>query len=113
VASETSVWSQRLAWLVMSRAGVVLGWIVAMMEILRETPEFWTNAGGYPVWMRATAREAFVPLVLLSLCNLAGLVWLLLTLPARSWAEVKQQLSWVAGVVVLLLFTVAVGIWDE
>lgn len=30
---------------------------------LRETPIFWTNAGGYPIWLRDLVRDAFLPLL--------------------------------------------------
>jgi hypothetical protein len=106
-------WSRRVAWLVMSRGGVLLGWVVLMMEILRETPAFWTNAGGYPVWMRTATRELFYPLLFLESATLAGLVWLLLDLPPRPMTAVRRQLSWIAAVALLLLVTVLIGIWDE
>lgn len=106
-------WSRKIGWLAMSRLGIALGWIEVMMQVLRETPEFWTNAGGYPVWMRDGAREVFYPLLFLSVANLAGLVWILLSPPARSWPVLRRQLSWVAAIVVLLLVTVAIGVWDE
>ena len=102
-----------MAWLVMSRGGVLLGWAELMMEVLRETPAFWTNAGGYPVWMRSATRELFYPLLFLSAANLAGLVWLQLVLPPRPRPVAKRQLAWIAAAGILLLLTVLVGIWDE
>ena len=103
----------RKAWTVMTYLGVFLGWILVMAEILRETPEFWTNAGGYPVWMRDAARDWFFPLLLLGVGNLAGLCWLALSLPARPWSEVRKQLVWILAIAAMLVLTVCIGLYDE
>ena len=106
-------WARNLWWLVGSRLGVLLGWVEVMMQVLRETPSFWTNAGGYPVWMRDTARDVFYPLLFLSVANLAGLVWFVLSPPARPWTVMRRQISWIAAIAALLVLTVLIGIYDE
>jgi hypothetical protein len=97
----------------MAYSGVVLGWIEVMMEILRETPEFWTNAGGYPVWMRDVARDWFYPLLFLSVANLAGLCWLLMILPAKNWPALRKQLGWILAISAMLALTIFIGVYDE
>jgi hypothetical protein len=97
----------------MTWLGIGLGWIEVMLEILRETPVFWTNAGGYPYWLRDVARDWFYPLLFLSVGNLAGLCWLVLRLPSRPWAELRRQLAWLLAIAALLALTVAIGLYDE
>ncbi|WP_309387750.1 hypothetical protein [Cerasicoccus frondis] len=31
------------------------------LTVLKETPEFWINAGGYPVWLREWVLESYYP----------------------------------------------------
>lgn len=52
-------------------AGAVVLLLVGTM--LREQPTFWTNAGGYPVWVRQTVRLLYWPGLVLSGLGLA--VW--------------------------------------
>lgn len=42
------------------------------MAVLRETPQFWLNAGGYPVWLRALVQMVFYPGLAVSLFLTAG-----------------------------------------
>lgn len=51
---------------------------------LRETPHFWTNAGGYPLWLRDLVLISYYPLLLVYVGLLSFLSWLLLCQPARS-----------------------------
>lgn len=53
---------------------------------LRETPSFWTNAGGYPVWLRDVVRYSYYPLLLGSLGGTALYFALLLSRPPHSRA---------------------------
>ena len=39
--------------------------VLAVAAVLRESQEFWTNAGGYPLWMRDLVQAGFYPLLLL------------------------------------------------
>jgi len=103
----------KVTWTVMAYAGIVLGWVELLMAILRETPDFWTNAGGAPVWMRDSARVAFYPLLLVSALNLTGLFWLLLSLPVGSRREALKLLGWIASIVVLFVVLILVVLWDE
>jgi hypothetical protein len=43
---------------------LVLGVGLLMMAIERETPLFWRNSGGYPVWLRMFVLYAFYPALL-------------------------------------------------
>lgn len=51
---------------------------------LRETPYFWTNAGGYPLWLRDLVLISYYPLLLVYLSSLFFLSWQMLCQPARS-----------------------------
>lgn len=51
---------------------------------LRETPYFWTNVGGYPLWLRDLVLIAYYPLLLVYVGSLSFLSWQLLCQPARS-----------------------------
>jgi len=51
---------------------------------LREDPRFWTNAGGYPLWLRDLVLVSFYPLLLVYGVLLPCLSWLWLCWPARS-----------------------------
>lgn len=47
-----------LATLLVMGLGVVLVWFA----LLRENQAFWTNAGGYPIWLRDLVRLTYMPL---------------------------------------------------
>lgn len=51
---------------------------------LREMPHFWTNAGGYPIWLRDLVLVAYYPLLTIYVALLALLSWLLVSRPSRS-----------------------------
>jgi len=50
-----------------------LGMVLIWFSVLRENEEFWTNAGGYPIWLRDLVLWTFWPLVLGSVTVLFGL----------------------------------------
>ncbi len=47
---------------------VLLGFV-----ILRETPMFWRNAGGYPIWLRDLVQGGFYPLLGLTAAMVFGM----------------------------------------
>jgi len=49
--------------------GILLVWFA----ILREDQAFWTNVGGYPVWLRDLVRLTYLPLFIGTGFGLAGL----------------------------------------
>lgn len=51
-----------VSWLLHGVNAVLLP-VLLVMVILRETPAFWTNAGGYPIWMRDCVQIVFWPLL--------------------------------------------------
>ena len=103
----------KVVWSIMAYAGIALGWVELLMAILRETPDFWTNAGGAPVWLRDSVRATFYPLLFISAVNLLGLFWALLNLPVRSRSEAVKLLGWIAGIIMLFLLLIFVVLWDE
>lgn len=42
---------------------LILGLILIWFATLRENQAFWTNAGGYPIWLRDLVLWAFYPLL--------------------------------------------------
>lgn len=59
---------------------VVLVWFA----ILRENQAFWTNAGGYPIWLRDLVRLSFMPLGVLTLLALVALTMACFSRVCRS-----------------------------
>ena len=51
-----------VSWLFHAVNAVMLPFLLVMV-MLRETDLFWTNAGGYPMWVRESVRYAFWPLL--------------------------------------------------
>ena len=51
---------------------------------LRETPDFWTNAGGYPLWLRDLVLVAYYPLLFAYLAWLPFLSWRWIFRPSRD-----------------------------
>jgi hypothetical protein len=80
----------------MMNAGLLLPFVW-----LREDQSFWTNAGGYPLWLRDLVLVAYYPLLLLYGSLLAYLSWLWLCRPARS-----SRLFCVEALVLTLLWVV-------
>jgi hypothetical protein len=47
-----------------------LGLLLICFATLRENKVFWTNAGGYPIWLRDMVQWTYVPLMLLAILAL-------------------------------------------
>jgi len=85
-----------------------LSFLVMLMLFagLREVPMFWTNAGGWPVWLRDLVGFGFYPMLfleiaLLTLLSFVGLRCLArLQEPAVGVAVILLPVAW------LLLFSV-------
>ena len=65
-------------------AAMMIAGLLLPFVWLREDQRFWTNAGGYPLWLRDLVLVAYYPLLLLYGSLLAFLSWLLLCRPVRS-----------------------------
>lgn len=46
--------------------------VLIAFSYLREEPIFWTNEGGWPVWLRDLVRGAYYPMILLELLLLTA-----------------------------------------
>ena len=81
--------------------------LLAILSFLRETPIFWTNLGGYPIWLRDLVRIGFYPLLFLLLTALLRLTF---TLFAR-WKGTGRQWTLQASLLTLawLVFLSAAG----
>lgn len=82
---------------------VLLAMVLVMGAILRETPLFWTNAGGYPLLLRDFVKYGF-PLLWLIVGGLASLAVL------RSWALLRSGRTH-AGIAGLLVSLLHWGLW--
>lgn len=70
---------------------------------LRETPIFWRNEGGYPVWLRAVVLDTYYPILFLNVFLMFLYVFLLLRAPPRSQRSLRLNLA------VLALMAAAIG----
>jgi len=51
------------AWLLLATVlGLGLGVVLVWFAVLRENQVFWTNAGGYPIWLRDLVLWCYLPL---------------------------------------------------
>ena len=73
-------------------AGLLLVWFA----LLRENGEFWTNAGGYPIWLRDLVLWTYWPLLL-------GTIGLLFALSAACFAKLGCGLRFMVLESMLLL----------
>ncbi len=76
------------------------------LSFLRETDSFWTNHGGYPVWLRELVLYAYYPLLLASLGGTALYYCLLFSRPSRSKFMVCAE----AGILVLMVGAIGLAI---
>jgi hypothetical protein len=73
---------------------------------LRETPLFWRNDGGYPVWLRALVLHGFYPLFFSNLGGTFLYLWSLISHPPRSKRLLFAELT----VFTLLVASIGVSI---
>ena len=73
---------------------------------LRETPAFWTNAGGYPVWLRELVLLAYYPFLLGSAAGSALYFYRLLACPPPTPGMRSAEFS----VFFLMVAAVAIAI---
>ncbi len=78
-----------VGWIALGLVGGGLCALLVWFAWLRETPLFWRNMGGYPVWLRTTVLWAFHPLLAVCFMGSVYLSWALLarwTGSSRLWA---------------------------
>lgn len=85
---------------IMHPAVVLLAGVLVYFACLRETPLFWTNAGGYPIWLRDMVLETFYPLLSMYGGLVAFLSWQWIRKPSHS-----ARLFWMEAVSVLVLWS--------
>jgi len=64
IASHGAGWALSLVWLGLSGCLTVVSSVLAAFAWWRENPDFWRNAGGYPLWQRDLVKLTFYPLLL-------------------------------------------------
>ena len=89
------------------------GLLVLVAVVLKETPLFWRNAGGYPVELREWVLDFFYPalaIYFLWLTASTGMGWLMLRSGIRTGVIhlLVATLNWM-----LLAVIVTIGIWNN
>ena len=84
-------------------AAILMAGLLLPFVWLRETPYFWTNAGGYPLWLRDLVQVAYYPLLFVYAGWLAFLSWQWMFRPSRS-----AKLFCVEAMVLALMWMVVV-----
>lgn len=88
-----------MAWLFIATLVCGYGCFILWCAQLRETPTFWMNIGGYPIWFREFLLIAYFPLF--------GVFFFLLSLLSLSSLRTLNTL-WVSGIkafALILLWT--------
>ena len=103
----------RPIFLLVSIFNLALAGAVLAGALLRETPLFWQNAGGFPIWLRGLVLIGFYPGLLLSLALTAGEIMLLL----KSWragspAGIGPWILWFLQAALLLAALAVMG-WNN
>ena len=78
---------------------VMLAAVLLYSAFLRETPAFWTNGGGYPIWLRDFVLATFYPLLFMYGGLVAFLSWQLV-----RWPMPNMGLFWMEAISLLILW---------
>lgn len=98
-------------WLGTVAVGGVLLAVNSVFTMLKETPSFWHNAGGYPVGLRDLVLVAYYPLLGLNLLIGVGVgalvaseyrvvgrgAWWALAVGALMWATLVLNVGWLVA----------------
>jgi len=78
--------------------GLALSILLFYFVLLRESPVFWMNIGGYPLWLRDVVEITYYPLFFLNLGILISLSSLLFSYP-----PISRTIMWIeAGMISFL-----------
>jgi hypothetical protein len=106
--------SEPILWLVLALLGNgILCVMLVVAAVLRETPEFWLNAGGYPVMLRGCVRWLFLPCMLACLSGVAGGAWALIRISCNKQKTGGLALLLLFFQVGLVLIAMAIMLWDN
>jgi len=89
------------------------GLLLFASTVLRETPEFWLNVGGYPVWLRNLVYFGHYPLLFLVLAGTAAGSLLAWRVCARHRAMGTGLLMFSALQWVLFVIILVVMLWNN
>ena len=76
---------------------MAVGGLLVWFAVLRESQAFWTNAGGYPIWLRNLVRLTYLPLFAVAVAVLAVLSMVCYT---KVWRSARV---FVMGALILLV----------
>jgi hypothetical protein len=102
---QARAWNGAARWTTVAPVTLVAATVALAFAWLRETPIFWTNAGGYPIWLRDTVAAGFYPVWAASF---AGTGWLVMTAGAAhplTQAVARRRFLWILLLVSLWLAT--------
>lgn len=93
--------------LLLHAAAFLMAGLLLPFVWLREDQRFWTNAGGYPLWLRDLVLGTYYPLLLSYSALLAFLSWHLIRRPARfaRWFYVEAMVLAVLWLVLAVVAT--------
>ncbi|MEI7955189.1 MAG: hypothetical protein WCJ66_08475 [Verrucomicrobiota bacterium] len=80
---------------------MVLSAVLVWFAILRENQVFWTNAGGYPIWLRDLVLWTYIPLL-----GVAGLSLMALSMACFSRICRSKRFFAVEGLLLLMCWAV-------
>lgn len=103
--------SSTVGWGVLSLSVAGLNTFVLAGGILRGQPAFWTDAGGYPLWMRTMVEYGFYPAFLLLMAIAAGLSRIAFRHLAAVEPEKEAVGRWLVSLAAIewIVFGVALG----
>ncbi len=95
-----------------SGLNLMAGSVLLISAVLRETPEFWRNAGGFPVLLREVVSVVFYPGMVMFAIGVLSSTWIVLRWRQNSALPVGV---WIAGAIqwLLLLVVIAVFAWNN
>ena len=90
-----------------------LAGLLLLAALWRETPTFWRNAGGYPLWLRDIVYILYYPALTVYFVGLASLSWMSIRLLASGYKSgvilfAVSLVQWV-----LLTVIVTITVWNN
>ena len=111
-SARVSLFANVLLRRVLLLVAVALGAWLLYLAVLRETPGFWTNVGGYPIWLRETA-SCYYPMLFGQGALMVFVASSMLSGPSQSVREWWAEAALLALDVFLVLASGVVTITDN
>lgn len=92
-------------WLVRVGVNLVISFGLFVATDLRETPSFWLNAGGWPVWFRDLIHYGFYPVLFVYAVLTVRSIAAAAQLPANRWIRLLCWLQCLLLLGVVIFFS--------